>query len=277
MISKGSYNIESLIPIYGIVIEDADLNKDPLNHGSKIAYIASVPHSGVFIPEELKRYFSETFLKYHYNSDWFLNELYEFLPELGFLSVSADISRHVIDLNRDYQGELIGDWGKALIQLRSGMGKQIYQEVPDDKEIQRRIKEYYHPYHQEIERLIKSSLDGGKDGVFLIDLHSFGRPLDYDVVLGTRDGESLDADTLDRIKKLFEEENLRTVVNQYYRGGYITRHYSKMERVRCLQIELSYNSYISLEVQQKPKFDRCEKFVDMQSRLRRIFEKIVCL
>ena len=46
-----------------------------------------------------------------------------------------------------------------------------------------RIDNYYVPYHKEIEKLLKEKLKYFEK-VYLIDLHSFGRNIGSDIVLG---------------------------------------------------------------------------------------------
>ena len=83
------------------------------------------------------------------------------------------------------------------------------------------------------------------DKVYLIDLHSFGRDLSADIILGNDEGKTTSDSFIELIGNLLKDEGFRVKTNVPYSGGYITKHYgNKLENCEALQIELWYGAYI---------------------------------
>ena len=128
--------------------------------GKKVPVILSVPHSGVEFPDELKTHFRPELMKQPDDTDWFVHDLYNFAPELGITVIHARFSRWVIDLNRDPNSKPLYTDGRIITELvpkTDFLGNSLYVDkkfVPDNIEIERRLKNYYRPYYEKIESLL---------------------------------------------------------------------------------------------------------------------------
>ncbi len=54
-----------------------------------VPVLANILHSGVHVPDEVAEQFSDQQLKSRVMTDWHLDELYDFLPELGVTSLGV--------------------------------------------------------------------------------------------------------------------------------------------------------------------------------------------
>ena len=78
----------------------------------------------------------------------------------------------MVDLNRIITDPLIGEnYNKSTIYSKTIWGRDLYKKLPNKNEVERRLKNYYYPYHNKLKELIDIKLKQfGK--VFIIDLHS---------------------------------------------------------------------------------------------------------
>jgi N-formylglutamate deformylase len=149
----------------------------------EIPVLATIPHSGTWIPLEDGAHFAPKFLKTLPNTDWHLNKLFSFLPSLGVTVLEATHSRYLIDLNRNPNGTLLGDFWTALVAEKGARGETIHSSLPDEAKLRSRIERFHAPYHAELKGLLESKIEKfGK--VYLLDLHSFGMPIGAQVCLG---------------------------------------------------------------------------------------------
>ena len=90
--------------------------------------VVSIPHSGEEIPIEVEANMKKGVLLP--SVDWYLPQLYDFLPGLGVKVIINPISRHVIDVNR---GEMtgIGSPNQCLVYTKNTMGREIYIKNPE--------------------------------------------------------------------------------------------------------------------------------------------------
>ena len=238
-----------------------------------LPFVISIPHSGQYITKEMNSKLNDVILA---NMDWYLPELYNFLEELDFTVIVNNISRYLIDTNRDINAEDSEEYTKSLIYKKTTFNKEIYKTSLLKEEIKGRINNYYKKYH---EILIKLILDKQRyfKKVYLIDLHSFGKQVGADVVLGDNNGKTINNGLINHIKKLFEDNGFHTEINNPFKGGYITKHYgANGKRCESLQIELSYSSYIDKRVFGEEEYPHINRsiMVDCQKRLKKIFVEI---
>ncbi|AZO94932.1 N-formylglutamate amidohydrolase [Halocella sp. SP3-1] len=237
--------------------------------------IASIPHGSSYIIREMKKKMKDEIILT--NNDWFLNELYDFLIELDITTVSANYSRYVIDVNRNIDKELHGkDYTESLIYMKTTFNKDIYCEPLLIEDIEKRINDIYLPYHSTLKSEIYRVLNK-LDKVYLFDLHSFYAQSTADVVLGTKEGNTCSEFVLDIVYKAFISENFQVKVDEKgLRGGYIVSHYSTIDGVEAIQIELRYTKYIEDrffgEEELRNKDDVL--FTHTKEKLKRVFRKI---
>jgi N-formylglutamate deformylase len=209
--------------------------------GAPLPVVASVPHSGTFVPEWLAGKFEPEQLEALWHSDWFLGELYDFLPRLGVRLMVATHSRYVGDLNRR-EALPFGDFWRAMVPERTPSDRPVFREKPSAGELERMRDEHHRPYHARL----AANLDDLRrrfGRVYLLDLHSFIGLIDDDVCLGNASGVTCTEPLIASFEHGFRAEGFQVVRNRVFSGGHITRHYGALPGVEALQIELRYTCY----------------------------------
>lgn len=220
--------------------------------------VMSFPHDGMLLPPEIKDNFNVLGQKVP-DTDWFVHQLYNFLPELEVSFLIPDYSRYVVDLNRSSQGGALypGQYETSVCPVATFDGVSIYHDAGelDVDEIQRRITVYWQPYHDHIQSELErvKALHGY---AILWDAHSIRGevPQLFDGVLpdlnfGTAAGTSCAPDILKRVTDIAHAQNNFSVVeNARFKGGFITRNYGKPEEnVHTIQLEINQSIYMSDE------------------------------
>ena len=216
--------------------------------GNAVPIVLSIPHSGTEFPSELKEHYVESKLASLDDTDWYLQDLYDFAPSLGITMVHAKYSRWVIDLNRDPKSEPLYDDGRIITGLTPTtdfLGEPIYKEgkEPDQAEIDRRIENYYWPYYRQIREILDERiLEFGK--VLLWDAHSIRafvptirEEIFPEMILGDNDEKSAAKElidiTLSNLSSIYELNH-----NDPFKGGHITRYFGNpSEKIHALQLE----------------------------------------
>ena len=154
-----------------------------------IPVIASLPHSGLYVPPQMRSGLKETYREFLPHQDWHLDRLYSFLPELGVTMLLATYSRYVADPNRGPDGPSFGGFWRAVVSDSTPRNEPLYDLKPTKEEVEQRLREVYRPYHDRLERLLIDTVD--RFGcAYLLDLHSFGLPGDYRICFGDANGKS---------------------------------------------------------------------------------------
>lgn len=225
-------------------------------HRGRVPLLISLPHDGSFIPADIAARMQPA-ARRSPDTDWHVARLYEPLAEaLGASVLKPLASRYVVDLNRPADGHALypGQRETGLVPLVGFDGEPLYREgaVPDAAEVQRRMNDYWQPYHdalaQEIARL---RAEHGR--VVLWEGHSIrgrvpmlfeGRLPDFN--LGTADGASCDGALQARlVERLQAQSRYSVAVNGRFKGGYITRHYGRPDTgVQAVQLELVQLNYM---------------------------------
>lgn len=236
--------------------------------GQAVPIVANLPHSGLVVPAAIAAQFTPAHLQALPNTDWHLDQLYRSLPALGITVLQATHSRYVVDLNRQLQDPIFGNFWSAVIPEQTAFGQPIYATVPSAGQLQERIETVYLPYHQKLTELLEKTIAVfGK--VYLLDLHSFFGPITDAVCLGNRNGKTCSEGLIASVEKHFSD-HYAVVKNKVFNGGYITGHYGQMAGVEALQIEVRYHVYLNedeLERSQPPtwnvpKFDAAKQTID---------------
>ncbi len=243
--------------------------------GKPLPIVANLPHSGLQLPEEVAEQLIPEQLRRLPNSDWHLQQLYSFLPDLGITVLQANYSRYVVDLNRALKPPFFGSFWSAVVPEQTAFKQPIYVQKPDQRQVRSRIDQFYTPYHHQLTALLNEKVaQFGK--VYLLDLHSFMGLITDDVCLGNANGESCSADLIDQAADSFAQQAYQVVKNKVFTGGFITRHYGQQPNVEALQIEIRYPTYLpddQLEVDEIPQWQG-PKFERAQTQLREVFTAI---
>lgn len=236
----------------------------------QLPVVISIPHSGEYIDQAMAdKLINNTILP---NTDWYLPKLYAFLKDLGFTIIVNNINRHLIDVNRSLEGLNSRTYKVNPIYPQTTQQKRLYQKKLSQEEKELRINNYYRPYHQAINQAIKEK-QKHFDHVYLIDLHSFGLDHQSNVILGNDFDHACSYNTISFFEKLFQKNDLSVVQNYPFAGGYITKHYGKIDNCEALQIELWYRCYIDerrFGNEELPEINE-EIFKQTQAKLEQVF------
>ena len=187
--------------------------------------VIDLPHSGTFVPEDIRNSFLDGVCLS--NTDWFLPELYDFFPTMGFTTMINHLSRYVVDMNRPVQGMKSGDYRKTVVYQENTQGSPLYSTPLHENEINRRVRLYYDPYHQALEKLLRKKLKV-YPSVLLLDLHSFfldfGDGGSQDIYLSNRRGFTSSEQTLHGLHKSLTAQGY-SVIDNANLGGHIINHY----------------------------------------------------
>jgi N-formylglutamate deformylase len=218
--------------------------------------LISLPHDGSFIPDGIAARMHPAARRAP-DTDWHVGRLYEPLAQaLGASVLKPMASRYVIDLNRPMDGHALypGQCETGLVPAIGFDGEPLYRDgsEPDAAEIQRRINDYWRPYHQAIaQELARLCAEHGR--AVLWEGHSIrsrvpmlfeGRLPDFN--LGTAAGASCDPALQARLQACLEsQQRFSFAVNGRFKGGYITRHYgTPATGVQAVQLELAQLNYM---------------------------------
>jgi N-formylglutamate deformylase len=218
--------------------------------------LISLPHDGSFIPVDIAERMHPAAQRSP-DTDWHVGRLYEPLARaLGASVLKPLASRYVIDLNRPVDGHALypGQRETSLVSTVGFDGEPLYRDghEPDQDEVQRRINEYWRPYHEALaQELARLHAEHGR--VVLWEGHSIrshvpmlfdGRLPDFN--LGTAAGASCELALQQRLQTCLEAQTRFSVaVNGRFKGGYITRQYgAPTTGVQAVQLELAQLNYM---------------------------------
>ena len=258
--------------------------KISLPEGSRVPLLLSVPHCGSHFPEELIGEFRPNQIQFPDDTDWFVDQLYDFAPAMGITMITATHSRWVIDLNRDPENKPLYSDGRIITGLcptTNFLGESLYKDNRIEviaSEVERRKKKYYEPYHQQIGELLKDiKAEFGK--VLLWDCHSIRQYVGTiykenfpDLILGDADGVSASPQIIELAFNGLKSSDFSISHNFPFKGGFITRHYGKpLENQQALQLEMTKINYMD-DTETKYQEGRAEK---MRSLLKKVLSSLL--
>ncbi len=242
--------------------------------------LISVPHDGCHIPDDIRSRMTPAGLAVP-DTDWHVAELYEFARDLGASMQIANYSRYVVDLNRAatddvlYPGQLV----TGLCPLSTFAGEDIYNEGEiTEQEKAERISTYWRPYHERLTSTLAAMR--AKHGYALLwDAHSIPSvvPRLFDgklpaLNIGTNSGKSCAAFIETAVCEAASASPYSTVLNDRFKGGYITRHYGNPDNhVHAVQLEIAQRTYMD---EATTVFD-AEKAGQLRATLRQLLEALL--
>jgi len=251
---------------------------------AEVPILISIPHCGIEFPDELKNEYKPELSRAPDDTDWFVDQLYNFAPGLGMSMITARYSRWVVDLNRDPESKPLYSDGRiitGLCPVTTFLGEPLYLDQRSEVsplEVERRLEQYYWSYHQKIGEQL--SLLKRKFGVVLLwDCHSIRQVVPTiqkekfpDLILGDADGTSASPGLIETARKNLESELYSLNHNHPFKGGFITRHFGKPAvQQHALQLEMSKVNYLddNEKVYDKPRAAK------MRQLLQRTFLKLI--
>ncbi|WP_296679798.1 N-formylglutamate deformylase [Novosphingobium sp.] len=211
--------------------------------------VVALPHGGTGLGGIEDRFVSPWLARR--DADWHIAELYAFAADLGATTIATQVSRSVIDVNRDPSGASLypGMATTELCPTTTFDGDRLYRCFdPEEDEISWRRRTFFDPYHAavtaELERL---NATHGK--VVLYDAHSIRSrvPRLFDGELpqfniGTNSGASCDQPLARQVAGICGSD---CVIDGRFKGGWTTRHYGHPERgIHAVQMELAMRGYM---------------------------------
>ena len=224
--------------------------------------VVSVPHSGIWIPGEIREKLAVPVEEVRRKVDEFAWDLAR-VAEPHATVVRANVARAVIDLNRSgtvAELDLTHEPEKErerLVRLYDDRERLLWK-TPVGRppltraEIEVRIREYHEPYHEALRQCLKRA---GRPSV-LVDMHSMSDGT-FDLVIGDFRGRSAGVDICERrVQRFFAARGYRAgyagprnadrqgrpvpAAAIRYSGGFITSCYGNPQRGRhAFQIEVN--------------------------------------
>ena len=223
-------------------------------HAGEGPLIYSVPHAGTDIPPDIAQRLTPH-ARTLPDTDWHVEQLYDFAADLGATMIRANVSRYVIDLNRPPQDESLypGQATTGLCPPIEFDGTPIYRdgrEVAAD-EVSLRRKTYWEPYHDRLAAEI-ARVKQRHGYALLFDCHSIASRVPRlfpgtlpDLNLGTVNGTSCAGALQAAIARVMQDSGYTQIVNGRFIGGYITRHYGKpSDNVHAVQMEKGQDCHL---------------------------------
>lgn len=244
--------------------------------------IFSVPHAGTELPADIAARLTPHALTLP-DTDWHVEQLYDFAPGLGAGMIRANVSRYVIDLNRPPQDESLypGQATTGLCPPIEFDGTPIYRDggsVPKD-EVAMRRETYWQPYHAALAAEI-ARVKARHGYALLFDCHSIASRVPRlfpgllpDLNLGTVHGTSCALGLQEAIAQVMRDSDLTHVLNGRFVGGHITRHFGKPnENMHAVQMEKGQDCHLMADGSNRldPK-----KVAKLKPVLRRIAEAML--
>jgi len=248
--------------------------------------VVASPHSGRHYPRSFLRSSMLDERSIRSSEDAFMDMLVEAAPELGAPLLAAEYPRAYIDLNRsadELDPGVIDGLGRVVQtpRISSGLGviprvvangRAIYRGKLGRAEADERIERIWHPYHQELDRLMQGAHDRFGEAVIL-DFHSMPHEaLDSvarpgarrpEVVLGDRFGASARGDLVDALETAFLQAGLVVSRNAPFAGAYVTQRYGRpMRGWHAVQIEIDRSLYMNERlIRPNGNFDNVRRIV----------------
>ncbi len=245
----------------------------------RVPLLVSMPHVGTLVPDDIAARMTEP-ARALPDTDWHVDQLYEFLDDLGAASLGATHSRYVVDLNRPPGGENLypGRDTPGLVPTDTFASEPIYRdgEAPDAAEITARVARYWQPYHDRLRTALEEMRD--QHGVALLwEAHSIRSHVPRlfegqlpDLNLGTGGGTTCPATTAAELLDIAQRTGgYSAVLDARFLGGYTTRHYGDPSAgVHAVQLELSQLTYMDE--------DSTNRFrEDLAARLRPVLRQLL--
>ena len=221
----------------------------------RVPLLVSMPHIGIHIPLDLQSSFVPQALQVE-DTDWHLDQLYNFLGDIGASVLMPSTSRYVIDLNRppDDTPMYPGASNTELCTTRFFNGTPLYHAgaEPTAAERLRRRATYWQPYHDALAAEL-ARLKATYGYALLWDAHSIRSEIPWlfegrlpDLSIGTASGTSADAAITDAVMQACARHpGLSSVANGRFKGGFITRHYGQpAQNVHAIQLEMCQSLYM---------------------------------
>jgi N-formylglutamate deformylase len=236
-----------------------------------VPVIACLPHGGRDFPPDLA---AELAIPARYLwSDWLTRELYAFLPELGVTTIATSLSRFVADVNRDpVSGH--GPFWSTVVAAQTPAGRAVYRRPLTPAEIDARIALAHTPFHHALDASVAALL-ARFPRLLLLDLHSYGKELGGELILGDRFGATARPQAVDLVERAAVSRGLDTRRNHRFAGGWTVRRFADHPDVDAIQLELSQRRYLDLTGPRRPGPPPVGAFDATTALLRDLLQEVI--
>ncbi len=203
------------------------------------------------------------------SEDAFVDLLFDAVPRTGAPLLTAEVPRAYVDLNRSCE-----ELDPALIEgvrrvshnprVNSGLGviprvvangRAIYRGKISREDAETRLRRYWHPYHETLQKLLNESHAAYGEAV-LVDCHSMPHEalenvvhpdgICPDIVLGDRFGAAAGSAIVDRMEEAFVAVGLKVVRNAPFAGAFSAQRYGRPGQGRhVVQVEIDRSLYMN--------------------------------
>ena len=251
---------------------------------NKVPILVSIPHAGTSFPEELATHFVPEIINFPVDTDWFVDQLYRFVLDMGVSLIVARHSRYVIDLNRNRENQPLYPHMReetALVPTKSFSGEALYRQPglePSAPEIQRRIEKYYQPYYTKVMALL-NGLKASFGHALFFDAHSIKHLVPHlqaepfhQITLSDYKGACSHPQIADKALMCLQGGPYTIGYNSFFLGGHLVRSMSlPKEKIYGLQLEMCQNIYMN---EDKTTY-LPEKASQVQDLLKLLFQNLI--
>ncbi|MFM5918654.1 MAG: N-formylglutamate deformylase [Novosphingobium sp.] len=221
-------------------------------HRGEAPLVVAFPHGGTGLGGVEDRFVSPWLARR--DADWWIAELYAFVRDMGATTIATEVSRSLIDCNRDPSGASLypGQATTELVPTTTFDGQPLYRGFdPEEDEIAWRRKTFFDPYHAalraELDRLRKVH-----PRVVLYDAHSIRSRIPRlfedelpQFNLGTNGCTTCAPELEAGLAAICAASGQSWVANGRFKGGWTTRHYGAPDKgVHAVQMELAMRGYM---------------------------------
>jgi N-formylglutamate deformylase len=258
------------------------------------------PHSGIIYPDNFYHICARADLLR--TADHYVDELFDFAPDLGASFLSAHFPRCYVDVNRsehDLDPLLIDDipdtitaypphdyrspMGHGVLRRLVQQGQKIYDKKLSWEEASHRLDHYYKPYYEQLNKLITSAYQTHKKAIH-INCHAMPNHVamtrstgfqlwsrSVDICLGNLNGLAASNAITKELEKLLKSKGYRVSLNDPYQGAEILRRIGKPENnIHSIQIELNKSLYMNEKTGNKTN-----DFNALKENLKSVFEEFL--
>lgn len=221
-------------------------------HRGEAPLVVTFPHGGTGLGGIEPRFVSPWLARR--DADWWIAELYDFARDMGATMIATEVSRSVIDVNRDPSGASLypGMATTELCPTTTFDGERLYRAFdPEEDEIDWRRRTFFDPYHAAL-RAELDRLRAVHPRVVLYDAHSIRSRIPRlfegelpQFNLGTNSGATCDLALESVLVEVCAASGHSWIANGRFKGGWTTRHYGEPATgVHAVQMELAQRGYM---------------------------------